>query len=351
VKLHASLNPDWRTSLDPTSTIFIWRIADDHTTGQILPTTYISNDPVNNLDYFSADSPLGMSTFGISAFTGNNNPFQLVTFAIAAYIQPQNPAEPAVNENEQKVTPALTTTPRLTVTPTPNATTPAPGQPEGVTAKLYTNAEGVITQATTLQSSDGFVTVSIGTGIIAKDKDAKPLSSITLTPVPAGNLPGALPGGEFTFAGRAYELQPDGAVFTPSILLSFSAPPDMKIGQEFSVKAFDRTSGTWKDVPTVYDARTGQVTAQVSSFCCFALFTKWITAGPTAVVTINPTHHPTQPPDIQTAAVPPTAMSTAVGLIRWVLSLLAQNIIIVVVLVIIVAGFFLYEWKQRRHHW
>jgi hypothetical protein len=242
-------------------------------------------------------------------------------------------------------------TPRLTVTPTPNATTPAPGQPEGVTAKLYTNADGVITQATTLTSADGFMTVSIGTGIVAKDKDGKPLSSITLTPVPEGNLPGALPGGVVTFAGRVFDMQPDGAVFTPSILLTFTAPPDAKIGQEFSVKEFDHTSGTWQDVPTTFDPKTETITAQVSRFCTFGLFAKMITAGPTAVITINPTQNPTQPPDIQTAAVPPTAMSTAVGLIRWVLSLLAQNIIIVVVLVIIVAGFFLYEWKQRRHHW
>jgi hypothetical protein len=342
-----SVDSGWNSLLSAgPGNVFIWKVWDNGNMGQIFLTSKYYSDPGSNLDYYVADSPNGTSTFGLSSFTGNNNPFQLVTFAIAAYIQPQNPPV-NVNDEQKQVSPTVTATPSLTVTPTLNATTPPPGQPEGVTANLYTNAEGVITQATTLQSSDGFVTVSIGTGIIAKDKDAKPLSSITLTPVPAGNLPGAIPGGAFTFAGRAYELQPDGAVFTPSILLSFSAPPDMKFGQEFSVKVFDRTSGTWKDVPTVYDARTGQVTAQVSSFCCFALFAKEITAGPTAVITINPT----QPPDIQTAAVPPTAMSTAVGLVRWVLSLLAQNIIIVVVLVIIVAGFFLYEWKQRRHHW
>ena len=47
---------------------------------------------VNNLDYFEADSPLGLSTFGLSSLTGNNNPFQMIIFAIETVINPENPA-------------------------------------------------------------------------------------------------------------------------------------------------------------------------------------------------------------------------------------------------------------------
>ena len=68
---------DWRPSLYG-DYIFIWRIADDESYGQILPTNWLYTE--NNLDYYEADSPLGLSTIGISATTGNNNPFQILIF-------------------------------------------------------------------------------------------------------------------------------------------------------------------------------------------------------------------------------------------------------------------------------
>jgi PKD repeat protein len=81
VKIYMSVNSTWASSLrDPTGILFIWRIADDGNSGQILPTTYLGSDPVNNIAYYEADSPLGLSTFGISSFTGNNNPFQIIAF-------------------------------------------------------------------------------------------------------------------------------------------------------------------------------------------------------------------------------------------------------------------------------
>jgi hypothetical protein len=79
VKIYMSVNSSWRPSLYG-DYIFIWRIADDETYGQILPTHYRYSDPVQNLDYYEADSPLGLSTIGISATTGNNNPFQMIAF-------------------------------------------------------------------------------------------------------------------------------------------------------------------------------------------------------------------------------------------------------------------------------
>ena len=84
-KIYMSINSDWRRLVgDPTSNIFIWRIADDDTYGQILPTHWLYTE--NNLDYYEADSPLGLSTIGISATTGNNNPFQMIAFVAANVI-------------------------------------------------------------------------------------------------------------------------------------------------------------------------------------------------------------------------------------------------------------------------
>ena len=78
-KIFMSVNSSWRSS-HYGDYIFIWRIADDETYGQFLPTHYLYSDPVKNLDYYESDSPLGLSTIGLSATTGNNNPFQMIAF-------------------------------------------------------------------------------------------------------------------------------------------------------------------------------------------------------------------------------------------------------------------------------
>jgi PKD repeat protein len=80
-KINMSVDASWVTTLhgDP-GILFIWRIADDETYGQILPTECSAPDPVTNLVYCEADSPLGLSTFGISSISQNNNPFQIIAF-------------------------------------------------------------------------------------------------------------------------------------------------------------------------------------------------------------------------------------------------------------------------------
>jgi PKD repeat protein len=147
VKIHGSVNPDWRTTLDPTSTVFIWRISDDGKTGQILPTQYLSTDPVNNLDFYEADSPLGMSTFGLSAFTGNNNPFQLITLAITEQVEPANnpPSQPntAAGDSDTAQPAAAAATPAPTAAPQATPASPAPI----VTATLYATQETPLPRA------------------------------------------------------------------------------------------------------------------------------------------------------------------------------------------------------------
>jgi PKD repeat protein len=109
-KIYFSVNSTWASSLrDPTGILFIWRIADDGNSGQILPTTYLGSDPVNNIDYFEADSPLGLSTFGISSFTGNNNPFQIVAFIGANIINQGIAGQTGQNSGSGSSTGSLST--------------------------------------------------------------------------------------------------------------------------------------------------------------------------------------------------------------------------------------------------
>jgi hypothetical protein len=273
---------------------------------------------VNNLDYFEANSPLGLSTFGISSLTGNNNPFQMIAFVAANIIsQLGNPGSPVGVQT--------TIAPKI-----PQATPPDPGK----TAKIYANDEGVITQATTLPSTDGLANISLGLGIVARNSSGMPLPSLSIRRIPAGELPAAPPGEALSFAGIAYDLLPEGATFSPAIPLSFTIP-QVQWGQEYVIQEYDAATGTWQALPGSYNPETGIITAQVSHLCTFALFA--------------------QSTEIENAATPePTiiiasksAISTRVEMYSWIISLIVQNPVIIVIVLAALALVTYFGWWKR----
>ena len=331
VTFHMSVNSSWVAWMtDGRDHVYLERIADGRTTGEVLRTRYLYTDPVQNLDYFEADSPRGLSTFGLSLLSGSGNPFQLITLTIASHIGlgggggGTGGGTPVVVQN--------------TVSPEIKPTTPPD---PGKTAKIYANSQGVITQATILQSADGLATVSIGEGIVAKDSNGKALSSIRIKPIPADGVPAIPPGSAFAFQGMAYDLQPDNVTFFPAISINFTVPQEWW-GKEFIVKTFETTSGTWQDVPTRYNPDTNIITAEVSHFCCFALFTKAVSPSPPE------TPIPTQPPPNVVAQPPPTAISIFSGMILWIIDLVIKNVLVVAGIVILAVVLFLYGRKRKR---
>ncbi len=338
VKVRMSVNSNWNPSLTAgPGNMFIWRIADNGNSGQILPTNFLYTDTVNNLDYFEADSPNGLSTFGLSSLTGNNNPFQMIVFALQEVINPGNPDN---QDTDSQSGGGGSGSNAIAITPNQTSGAKSVSQDPGRTAKIYANTNGVITQVTTLKSTDGLATVNIGSGIVAKDAEGKPLSSITIRATPSENLPNASPGGSYSFAGRAYELLPDGATFSPEISVSFTAP-NVQFGQELMVKVYNHATDTWQDVPSSINPETGIITAHISHFCCFALFAGTVTQEPTSVSTPAPV-----PPKANAPA--PTAMSTFMGMILWVVDLIQKNIIIFAGLIILAIAIFLHGRKRRR---
>ena len=163
--LHMSLNASWVASKPfGINEVFFERIDDSGTYGQVLGTHFLYYNPTSNLDYFEADSPNGLSTFGLSFLEGAGNLFQLITLTVSNQMTGSNGGSsesgPAV------VTPAVVQT---TAVPLVNV---SPSQPDtGKTANLYINANSVITQATTLTSTDNRATITLGKGVIAKDRD------------------------------------------------------------------------------------------------------------------------------------------------------------------------------------
>ncbi len=353
VKIHMSVNSSWISSLPGANHIYIGRIPDSGT-GSVLNTSFLYYDPVKNLDYFEADSPGGLSTFGLLALGPNNNVFQIITLAIvnqvsylapAAQAAPAAPAAaaPAGQSYVGSASSASTQYPQFTPMVTAAPTTPAPPDP-GQTAKINSNANGVITQAATLVSTDKRATLILGEGVTAKDSAGHPLSSITIKAIPEGDLPSTSPGTDFSFAGMAYEITPDGATFSPSLALSFVVPLNAPIGEELTIKEYDQATGTWQDLPTQHDPSTGKLTTSISHFCCFAIFAK-STAPAAQSAFLTPA--PTANTNAVTPPPPANAMSAFIGMMFWIATLIAQNLIIFAGIVIIAVAVILYARKRR----
>ena len=227
--------------------------------------------------------------------------------------------------------------PTMTAPETKQATPTDPGK----TAKIYANAEGTITQAMTLQSTDGHANVSLGLGIVARNSSGMPLTSISITRI--GDLPAALPGDGLSFAGMAYEIKPDGATFSPAIPLSFTIPQG-QWGKEYVMQAYDHATGTWQSLPGSYDPQTGTMTVQFSHLCCFALFAKSTglqkaeNPGPTLVVT----------PEKTIIVSSKSPISTNVEMYGWIFAMIVHNpVIIVIVLAALALVAYFGYWKRR----
>jgi hypothetical protein len=295
--------------------------------GAILSKRYVTTH--NGLDYYETEIPESasyLSSFALVKLSGSGNPIQLVTLTVASHISSGGGGGSVPVAVQNTVAPEIKPT-----------TLPDPGK----TAKIYTNLQGVITQATTLQSTDRLATVTIGEGIVAKDSSGKALSSIAIKAILTDSMPAIPPGSAFAFQGMAYDLQPDNATFSPAITINYTVP-QARWGQEFIVKTVDTTSDTWQDVPTRYNPNTGVVTAEVSHFCCFALFAKAV--APTPAITSAPA----QPPEREVAPPPPTAISTFSGMILWLFDMMRKNVLILAGIVILAVTLFLYGRKRRR---
>jgi hypothetical protein len=224
--------------------------------------------------------------------------------------------------------------------PAPEAQAPSPVD-TGKSAGLNTNTDGVITQEMSLQSNDNLATVSIPAGIVAIDAAGTPLTSVSIAALSASSVPADVPGSAFAFAGRAYELGPDGATFSPAITLTFTVT-DPQEGQTYAIRMFDHATNAWVDLPTAYHPESKTVTTEVSGFCCFALFS--LTAAVPTVTAPVPTVL-AQPVPSPVAGTP---MGMFMGVVLWSSRLVRQNLLVVMAIVIVAACLVIYARKRGR---
>jgi beta propeller repeat protein len=345
--INMSVGSDWVSTAQNIYVIGTGYDAAGNRVGAILPAEHRFSS--GGLEYYEAAIPEQanfVSTFALADLTGSGNPFQLITLSLANIIDPPVPVEPAsISENGDS--PAVTDAgaartaafiSSTTVTATPVLT---PTGDPGISAKVYTNANGVVTQAARLESTDGRATLTLLPGTMAKDADGNPLTRITLRALPPGSIPELPSGSLLTFAGMSYEIGPDGATFSPPASLEFTLS-QASWAQDYSVKQFDRASGTWQDLPASFSPATGTVTADVSHLCIVALFSGAGEPSATTPKTIVPV-----PSAEQAKAQPPTtAVNIFTNMLGWAAGLIGENILMVIFIVIAAAAAYVYRQGQ-----
>jgi hypothetical protein len=122
---------------DERDSIKILRIGDDGS-AEVVNTSFLYHDPVQNLDYFQAYSPSGMSKFSVSALGGPENLFRLFYLVIAPVVKPETGggggggSYGGVAGAGSTVTPVQTQTSTPTLTPIPTLPRGAPDSPPTV---------------------------------------------------------------------------------------------------------------------------------------------------------------------------------------------------------------------------
>lgn len=234
----------------------------------------------------------------------------------------------------------LTITPH--VTPTPTAPPHHGGGGGGGSSKapvsytttgtLLTNSAGTVLKSIRVNAEDNVGSLLIPIGTKALDADGNPLSSISLKPLTGSDVPAAPTGAVFQFAGYAYEAGPVGATFEPGITLTFDIPDDVwetlyLPGNQLTVKWYNPETDLWEDLPVTVSPGSKTVTATVTHFSTFALFTEPVTTPvtPTETATTAPATQTTTPPGEQPGEGLPMTM---------ILSIFA------IVVIIVAAGYF-----------
>lgn len=334
--IRMSVDSAWATANGwRTDHVYTMRVTEGNY-GEILPAIYLMHDPVNNVDFYHTTSIHGLSKFAFSDLSGSGNVFQMAYLGVQEHFGGNEPSDSDTGSGQGT---GMTSQQNQQPLNQPQLNPPAP---TAVSADLYINNLGIITQTTVLESVDQLATIEVGRGVTALDGNGNPLSSISIEPLSSADVAVLPSSGTLTFAGLAYDLQPDGAVFSPSVTITFHVP-DAQWSQQYTIREFETKTGSWTDLPTTYSPESGTISASVSHFCSIALFSSAIPAK--TPVTISKTM--AAPPEV----IPTPGTSSQFGVFYnmavFITGVLIKNVYLVLIIIAIIAALYL-RGRRRR---
>ena len=237
-----------------------------------------------------------------------------------------------------------TTSTTTTTTTAAAATTQLTLTIQGTTKTTTIDANGKTGETIDVLSPDGKLDVTIPGGTTCL-LNGKPITELAANPI----TPPSPPPGDAVI-GLAYDLKPNGAVFSPPITLTFEYDPaSLPAGtseSSLTIAWYDESTGSWVILDSVVDPVTHTITAKVSHFSTFALIGT-ITGTTTTPAIITTSTVPPPPtsltttvttPSSTTETIPSTSSTTtktggvSVGLI---IGIVAAVIVIAVVITVI----------------
>ncbi len=165
------------------------------------------------------------------------------------------------------------------------------------TGTLLTSPEGKILRDTTISSKDGIASLNLEMNSYALDSKGNVIKEVTITSLGENGVRNS-PGVTFLFTGNAYECTPSGATFSPAITLTFTLTPEQWntfADGELSLWFYNEKKNIWEEIPVTINPSEHTVTAKISHFSRFALFSsaaEEITTKSTGIQT------PAQTPDV-----------------------------------------------------
>jgi len=141
----------------------------------------------------------------------------------------------------------------------------------GTQHTYFLHGEGRLADNAVLESPDGKVTLSMISGTTLLDKDGRPLTFLQLQA--DSNPPN--PPADAQIIGTVYDLTPHGATSNPPLMLTLpywpeDLPEDVQ-AKDLYIAPYEEENGWGKSFYRKIDTENHRVTAQVSTFCRYAI--------------------------------------------------------------------------------
>jgi len=213
-------------------------------------------------------------------------------------------------------------------------------------ATLLTASWGGVLKPYQINSDEGTADLYIATGVTALLEDGKtPVGQITINDLESDEVPAVPSGATFSFLGYAVECSPAGATFSPAIDLTFTLTDEEWADvleqldgnlENLVVKWYNPLTGVWEHIPTTVDAVHHTVTASITHFSTYGLFSDVAIVTP---VTQEPTT-PTTTAPVTTAPATTAPTPSEEGGFPWLW------VIVIIVIIAVAAGAYFYMQRQ-----